>query len=53
VRCKEPLTRLCTCRWEAYNPNKKWDTYSTGASGVVRDSKGNEKVDGKFMSKIN
>ena len=42
-----------TSRWEIYDANKKWESYSTGASGIVRDEKGQEKTkDGKFLNKI-
>jgi len=40
-------------RWELYDPKKKWDTYTTGSSGIVRDEKGNEADEsGKFNHKI-
>jgi len=44
-----------TSRWELYDANKKWDSYTTGSSGVVRDEKGNEKdpETGKFGGKLN
>jgi len=29
-------------RWENFNPDKKWDTYSTGESGIVVDDKGRD-----------
>jgi len=43
-----------TSRWEIYDSKIKWDSYTTGASGVVRDEKGQERTkDGKFENKLN
>jgi len=40
-------------RWEYWDPQKKWDSYSTGSSGIVRDEKGNEAdANGKFNHKL-
>ena len=45
-----PCSGVChivSCRWENYDPNKKWDKYSTGESGIVRDEKSGKMLEFK------